>query len=198
MPKETFNNLSEEKKKKIFNAAVKEFSTKRFSEASINQIIKTAEIPRGSFYQYFNNKEDLYLYMYERIEEEKKEIVRQSEIIDLDTDFFEICIQSTIATFEWVRNNPEYMRICILMEIDDSEFITSLRRSIIQILGRYIERDKKRGLVKPEIDSNLVADMVYTLIWKQASMLMSDEEMFFKKLSEGIKIVMEGIANTKQ
>jgi len=35
--------------------------------------------------------------------------------------------------------------------------------------------------------------MVYTLIWKQASMLMSDEEMFFKKLSEGIKIVMEGI-----
>jgi hypothetical protein len=44
------------------------------------------------------------------------------------------------------------------------------------------------------VDENgtvLVADMVYTLIWKQTSILMSDKEMFFKKLSEGIKMVME-------
>ena len=197
MPKDTFYNLSDEKKQRIFDAAVQEFSTRRFSEASINKIVKAAGIPWGSFYQYFNNKEDLYQYMFERIGEEKKEIVRDSKTIYLEADFFAICIQSTIATFEWVRHNPEYMRISILMEIDDSEFISSLRKSIIQILGRYIERDKQRGLIKPEIDSNLVADMVYTLIWKQASMLMSDEEMFFKKLSEGIKIVREGITNPK-
>lgn len=42
MPKETFNNLSGNKKRKIFEAAVHEFSTRRFSEASINQIVKTA------------------------------------------------------------------------------------------------------------------------------------------------------------
>lgn len=193
MPKDTFFNLSEEKKKKIFDAAVKEFSTKRFSEASINQIIKMAEIPRGSFYQYFKDKEDIYLYMFERISEEKREVMRHSEALEENADFFEISIQSTKATFEWARHNPDYMRISMYMEIDDSEFITRLRASLSERFVKLIERDKERGIIKQEIDSNLVADMVYTLIWKQGSMYMSDKELFIKKLSEGIKIIKEGI-----
>jgi AcrR family transcriptional regulator len=193
VPKDTFNNLSVDKKRKIFDAAVKEFSTKRFSEASINQIVKTAEIPRGSFYQYFNDKEDIYLYMFDRISMEKREVARHSEGLDRDADFFNLCIDSTKATFEWAQHNPEYMRISMYMEIDDSEFITRLRASLSESLVRLIERDKSRGLIKPEIDSNLVADMVYTLIWKQGSSFMTDKEMFIKKVSQGIKIIKEGI-----
>lgn len=34
-----------------------------FNEASINQIIKEAGIPRGSFYMYFQDKEDLFRYL---------------------------------------------------------------------------------------------------------------------------------------
>ncbi len=58
MPKSTFYNLSDEKKSRIFEAALQEFSVKTFSQASLNQIIKNADIPRGSFYQYFDNKEE--------------------------------------------------------------------------------------------------------------------------------------------
>jgi AcrR family transcriptional regulator len=193
VPKDTFNNLKEDKKQKIFDAAVKEFSAKRFSEASINQIIKTAEIPRGSFYQYFENKEDIYLYMFERIGEEKREIARHSANIDTDGDFFEICLQSTRATIEWAQHHPEYMKISMYMEIDDSEFVTKLRASFTNGFVKYIDRDKERGLIKPETDSNLVAEMVYTLIWKQACMFLSDKEMFIKKLGEVIKVIKEGI-----
>ncbi|HYE82090.1 MAG TPA: TetR/AcrR family transcriptional regulator [Clostridia bacterium] len=193
MPKETFNNLCEEKKRKIFDAAVKEFSTRRFSEASINQIVKAAEIPRGSFYQYFDDKEDIYLYMFEQMSVEKREIVKHSEIIDMEADFFEICIQSVKATYEWAQHNPAYLKISAFMEIDDSEFIAKLRASFSERFVKYIERDKERGLIKPEIDSYLAADMVYTFIWKQSSLLVSDQETFFKKYSEGIKIFKEGI-----
>lgn len=62
MPKQTFFNLSEEKKERLLNAAYQEFSQYSFSESSINRIIKLAQIPRGSFYQYFEDKQDLYLY----------------------------------------------------------------------------------------------------------------------------------------
>ncbi|MCY6482920.1 TetR/AcrR family transcriptional regulator [Clostridium aestuarii] len=63
MPKNTFFNLNKNKIDNIINAAVKEFSRVPFDKASINNIVSDANIPRGSFYQYFENKEDLYEYV---------------------------------------------------------------------------------------------------------------------------------------
>ena len=53
-------NLPAEKQEKLLEAATREFSHRPFNEASINQIIKEAGIPRGSFYMYFQDKEDLF------------------------------------------------------------------------------------------------------------------------------------------
>ena len=59
MPKETFVKLSEEKKDKIIKAAKKEFARVPFEQTSIKNIVEDADIARGSFYQYFESKEDL-------------------------------------------------------------------------------------------------------------------------------------------
>lgn len=59
----TFQNLKPEKKETIIEAALEEFSMYAFSEASITSIVKKAGISRGSFYQYFGNKENLYRYL---------------------------------------------------------------------------------------------------------------------------------------
>ncbi len=59
MPKETFLKLPEEKKHKIIKAAKKEFERVPFEQTSIKNIANDAEIARGSFYQYFESKEDL-------------------------------------------------------------------------------------------------------------------------------------------
>ncbi len=63
MPSSTFLNLPAEKQEKLLEAATREFSHRPFNEASINQIIKEAGIPRGSFYMYFQDKEDLFRYL---------------------------------------------------------------------------------------------------------------------------------------
>jgi len=63
MPKDLFFTISERKRGKIFDSALEEFSKQLFFESSINQIIKNADISRGSFYQYFDDKEDLYFYI---------------------------------------------------------------------------------------------------------------------------------------
>lgn len=194
MPKDTFYNLSGEKKQKIFDAAVQEFSSHRFSEASINQIVKTAGIPRGSFYQYFSGKEDIFRYMFEKIVEEKREVTCQAEDLNLDADIFEVCMQTTRASYAWGRIKPEYSHIAMLMEIDTSEFIINLRAASFESLIKMIERDKRRGLIKPEIDSELVADMIYALIWKQFSLVGFDEKLYLKKLNDGLSIIKAGIA----
>lgn len=65
MPTERFNRLSEDKKKVIRDAAVKEFIRVPFEKASINQIIQNAGISRGSFYTYFEDKRDLLSYLFQ-------------------------------------------------------------------------------------------------------------------------------------
>ena len=63
MPFQTFFNLQKDKQNKIITASKEEFSKYSFYDASINRIIKEASISRGSFYQYFENKEDLFIYI---------------------------------------------------------------------------------------------------------------------------------------
>lgn len=63
MPSRTFFNLPEEKRERLIQCAREEFARVPYDQVSINKIIQAAEIPRGSFYMYFTNKEDLFLYM---------------------------------------------------------------------------------------------------------------------------------------
>jgi len=67
MPKALFFTIPDEKRKRIIEAARHEFSSQLYDKASINQIIKEADISRGSFYQYFEDKDDLYFFTIETI-----------------------------------------------------------------------------------------------------------------------------------
>lgn len=73
MCKETFLRLPEEKRARILNAAWDEFTTVSFVKASINRIIRRADIPRGSFYQYFDDKSDLFQYLMSQVRDQLME-----------------------------------------------------------------------------------------------------------------------------
>ena len=67
--------MKEDKKEKIEKALIKEFSRNSFEKASISNIILEANIPRGSFYQYFEDKEDAIYYIIDKyLEKEKNKI----------------------------------------------------------------------------------------------------------------------------
>ncbi len=63
MPTSTFFRLPEEKRQRLLDAAWAEFTQVRYVDVSINKIIRQARIPRGSFYQYFTDKEELFYYL---------------------------------------------------------------------------------------------------------------------------------------
>ena len=81
MPKQTFFNLPEEKRNHIIEVSIDEFAKAPYQNISINHLIKSMNIPTGSFYQYFEDKKDLYFYILsfyidgileESIQEDKK------------------------------------------------------------------------------------------------------------------------------
>lgn len=74
---ETFLRLPEEKRTRFLNAAWEEFTSARFTDVSVNKIVRRAGIPRGSFYQYFTDKDDLFAYLLEEVRNHFKEKYRQ-------------------------------------------------------------------------------------------------------------------------
>lgn len=194
MPKPTFYNLKEEKKRRIFQAAVQEFASHKFSEASLNRIVKTAKIPWGSFYQYFDNKEDLYLYIIKELSKYKWDALEQAGVEDIDKDFFNTIREKIVALFELGKGNPDYAQIVLLQEMDDNEFIRKLRGDSAKRWKDIIERDKERGLIKPEIDADVMLDMFYNFVLLNYYRVGLDEEKYFTTLDKAIKIMREGVS----
>ncbi len=71
MPKQTFFNLPQEKRNTIINAAADEFAEYGFEAASINRIVANSNISKGSFYQYFEDKADVFKGLIDVVAQEK-------------------------------------------------------------------------------------------------------------------------------
>lgn len=82
MPKETFHNLSLEKRKAFITAALEEFAHHNFDTASITQIVRKLRIAKGSVYQYFEDKLDLWLHLKQYCEQIKIGYIQAIERAD--------------------------------------------------------------------------------------------------------------------
>ncbi len=88
MPKETFFNLPTDKYNKILSIAIDEFAANPYQIASISKIVRQAEIAKGSFYQYFDDKYDLYLYLIKVSLAEKNNLAEDLPRPDTSSDLF--------------------------------------------------------------------------------------------------------------
>ena len=136
MPKSTFFNLKQEKREKIEKALMKEFSNNSFEQASISNIIKEAEIPRGSFYQYFEDKEDAIKYII------KKFILLEHNkiynfLVETNGDIFEVAVKIYDDTVDTALTNGNLKLI--------KNVLQELRKNNINIFDSHYEiKNKKR------------------------------------------------------
>lgn len=138
MPKDTFFNLAEEKRQKIIRAAINLFAALHYSNVTINGIVREAGIPKGSFYQYFENKDDLYIYLF-------------TELGDTKLDMFE-----GLNTKIPIINFKEYMMAYIVelkkMESSNDQ-IPHLKREFLSECPQHI----KKQILKLEMPKSIKA-----------------------------------------
>lgn len=60
-----FLSLNPDKQERILKAALKEFAKKGYKNAMTDEIVKEARISKGALFQYFNNKKQLFLFLYD-------------------------------------------------------------------------------------------------------------------------------------
>ena len=87
MPKDTFFNLTLEKRQKIIKSAIDQIAELHYSNITIDQIVQAAEISKGSFYQYFENKDDLYIYLFTQLGDEKINLFESLKVKIPELDF---------------------------------------------------------------------------------------------------------------
>lgn len=63
MPKPTFFHLPADKRQRIVDAAVEEFGARPYAKATLDRIVEDAGVSKGSMYQYFSGKSDLYVWL---------------------------------------------------------------------------------------------------------------------------------------
>jgi AcrR family transcriptional regulator len=107
MPKETFFNLPPEKRQMIEDVAVEEFADWGFDNASINRIVDQCQIAKGSFYQYFEDKKDLYKYIVNRMGEEKIKFMSPVLLNPAAVDFFTLMGALYQSGLEFGKANPK-------------------------------------------------------------------------------------------
>ncbi|KAF1295537.1 TetR family transcriptional regulator [Enterococcus sp. JM4C] len=127
MPTHTFFHLPDEKQQRLLEAARIEFSRAPLNEASIANIVKLAEIPRGSFYQYFEDKEDLYFYYFDLLRQDSKRNMQEAIIAakgDLFKGFENYFPQMIRDTLEG-ENSAFYRHLFMNMDYRSSKRMTA-------------------------------------------------------------------------
>lgn len=113
MPKPTFYNLPQDKQTYILGHAVQEFARHPYEQASLSEIVSRAGIAKGSMYQYFEDKADLYKYVVNHVYQHKREFLRPIWDKKNIVDFFDFASMYYRRTWHFARNHPDYHRVTV-------------------------------------------------------------------------------------
>ncbi|MGI5954977.1 TetR/AcrR family transcriptional regulator [Dysosmobacter sp.] len=144
MCKETFLRLPEEKRNRFLEAAWEEFTRVKFADASINQIVRRAGVPRGSFYQYFDDKEDLFTYL-----------------VSMSRERF---IQGFYATVEKAHGDLFAAMLSCFDRFQRRESEEPLVDRVIQLLHINLGMDMRKMMLHPSMDT---WDTLLERIWSK-------------------------------
>lgn len=140
MPQPTFFNLTKMKKNRIFTAGFTEFSMHNYYNASINRIVQDAGIPKGSFYQYFFDKDDFYWYIINRVLDEQ--ISKYDSLLDGANGNFIKAEEHLFFHFAVLIENYKYRNL--IRNVFDSSYF-DVTNSLISSGG--VDYDMIYGLI---------------------------------------------------
>lgn len=165
MPTATFFNLPKEKQSQVMDAAIHEFAENTFEEVKISTIIKKAKVPRSSFYDYFEDKEDMYKHILSLVQAEKTKYM--APVMERAwASFFEQFKELMKAGAAFAANHPEYEKLANKM-VENKKRMTELlgdaAQDVTSIYETMIKKGMEAGEIRPELDVKFLARSIYLL-----------------------------------
>jgi len=178
MPTDTFFNLPVEKRERIIEAAIDEFSRYSFHKARVTAIADNAGIAKGSFYQYFEDKKDLYKYLMEIIAEKKLSYINKDMLMNREKyGFFQLLREVFLSGIRFAKENPRLVPIGEMLVADKdllSELYGEHRYLSSDFFKELLEFGREKGEIDPDADLDFLARMLSGLIYSLVDLVMED------------------------
>lgn len=170
MPKQTFLNLPEEKRKVIIDAAIEEFAEYGLENASTNRIVANSGISKGSFYQYFEDKQDVFMYLLGVLEHEKMEYFKGKHPPSANMDTFGYFRWMIKTGMEFNSAHPSLVQAISRVMFGEGLYygnrFASVRERATLALRGMIQQAIANGEVDPSVDVDLAVMIMET--WSNA------------------------------
>ena len=164
MPKETFFNLPEQKRARVIEAALDEFATHPYHKARITAIADQAGIAKGSFYQYFADKKDLFKYIMDLVVNKKLEYLNHDMMLNKDKyGFFELLHELYLSGLRFAKENPRLVDIVNNL-LNSKDFQREIWGEHQDKSFDYFQLLLKEGLAKGELDPTIDTALVSRLL----------------------------------
>lgn len=176
MPTNTFLNLDDIKQTKVKQALFSEFTCAPLEMCSIKNIVTDAGIPRGSFYQYFPDKEDALRYVISETGHDREISLEVNNLYDLILILFNREIKS-------LTSNEESIRLQLILQISRSPRATTI----------FNEEITAKAIRSPEFNHLLIKSHLEQLNTEKKRVIMellisSLKDAMLKTLSDSTKI----------
>ncbi|MCL4870851.1 MAG: TetR/AcrR family transcriptional regulator [Anaerolineae bacterium] len=170
MPKQTFFNLADEKRTIIVNTAIDEFAEYGFEAASINRIVANSGIAKGSFYQYFEDKLDVFRFLIDLLAQEKTAFFKDKRPPGTNMDTFQYYRWMIKTGMEFNSTNPRLVQAISRVLLTEGMFygkdFETYRQQSTRGLMAMIQQAIERGEIDPSIDVDLAIMIMET--WNNA------------------------------
>ncbi|MCK5731728.1 MAG: TetR/AcrR family transcriptional regulator [Tenericutes bacterium] len=197
IPKQTFFNLDTDKQNRIVSCALDEFAERSFDNSNLSNIIKNAQIPRGSLYQYFKDKTDLYMYVMEITKNKKLEYIQEFFVNPMDLPFFELFKSMYKSGIKFALENPKMVKMFSHLlaskgTIYDLVFKENLHIAL-DMYSVFIDRDKEQGRIRKDIDTKVLAQLVIDMTVNVTVNEVSDGkfDLDYENMTERIAQIMK-------
>ena len=166
MPKETFFKIAEDKRERLLREAARLFAERGFNQTDVAQLASRAGVAKGSIYNYFESKEDLYLYVCRDGMRRSREAIYGA--MDPGWDTYRQVEHIFRQGARFVRSHPEYLILYANissagMERFSDQMSLEVEKYTADHLKHLIRRDMQRGLVRDDVDVHFAAFMINSL-----------------------------------
>ena len=193
-------NIRELKKnknrQKILSAATAEFKMRGFANTSVADIMTESNLGVGTFYNYFNSKEEVLMSIVRELFTEVEERVKlMAQKNSSSLELLEFCAMNTARLVDENRFILPLLASAVKHSDKPEQLPKNLSPDFKRIFEEIIERGQMRGEIRRDISVDLISEMFHSIY--QAAAFSKLPIPFQENIRLKIKILLEGIKNDR-